>query len=247
MEKSILPAAWDVPQIFRNRLGDQVGRQRPMAADGHLLLVLHAPPKPEQNDRAGRFFWRSPDGKWTSKDLGTGLNAVNKHLDDYNSIIARLDKEEDEATSADDYFALLDHLAPLLRAARNMHNVLQEARQMCPEIREIINLRDRAYEIQRTAELLYEGAKDTLDVIVAKRAEEQTRASHRMEVSAYRLNILAAFFFPIATLTAIFGVNMRHGLEDWPSPLPFFCVITIGLILGAALSVFITRPPSDSI
>jgi len=56
MEKSILPPGWQVPQEFRTRLGANVGRQRPMLADGHLLLVLHAPPKPEDQVRVGRFF-----------------------------------------------------------------------------------------------------------------------------------------------------------------------------------------------
>ena len=56
--RSILPAVWQVPQEFRDRLGDRAGRQRAMAADGHLLLVLHRPPGPEDAERSGRFFWR---------------------------------------------------------------------------------------------------------------------------------------------------------------------------------------------
>jgi len=62
IEKSILPPGWQVPQEFRTRLGTSVGCQRPMLADGHLLLVLHAPPKPENQVRVDRFFWRTSDG-----------------------------------------------------------------------------------------------------------------------------------------------------------------------------------------
>ena len=43
-KKSLIPAIWTVPEVFRERLGRRIGRQRMMFADGHLLLVLHAPP-----------------------------------------------------------------------------------------------------------------------------------------------------------------------------------------------------------
>ena len=99
MEQSILPAKWEVPEVFRQRLGDKAGRQRPMVAEGHLLLVLHAPPQPEQNERVGRFFWRSPEGNWVSKDLGTGVNAISKHLDEYQTILSRLDQIEEQAST----------------------------------------------------------------------------------------------------------------------------------------------------
>ena len=41
MTTTLLPAPWQVPSVFRERMGTQVGRQRSMVADGHLLLVLH--------------------------------------------------------------------------------------------------------------------------------------------------------------------------------------------------------------
>ena len=65
--------------------------------DGHLLLVLHAPPKPDESTRTGRFFWRSPDGKWISNEFGTGINALNSHLDSYQDIITKLDAQEESA------------------------------------------------------------------------------------------------------------------------------------------------------
>ena len=73
----MLPATWDVPQNFRDRLGSSVGRQRAMLSDGHLLLVLHAPPDPDQDQRKGRFFWRKPDGVWASDQMGSGPGAVD--------------------------------------------------------------------------------------------------------------------------------------------------------------------------
>ena len=245
MANSILPPSWEVPQMFRDRLGAKVGRQRAMFADGHLLLVLHAPPRIDDHQRVGRFFWRHPDGTWMSNELGTGINALTKHLAEFSDAVYRFDRMEEEADIADDYFRVLEGLAPLRRAARNMHRVLQEARKLVAGDRDIINARDQAYEIERTAELVYDGTKNGLDVAVARRAEEQARSSQRMAIAAHRLNLLAAFFFPIATLTAIFGVNLPTGLENVAPPFVFVSVIVIGLISGGLLTAFVTQSPDQ--
>ena len=238
--RSILPAAWDVPDQFRKRLGEKAGRQRAMFADEHLLLILHQPPKPDETERVGRYFWRKTDGTWTSSDLGGGPAALKKHLTEYAELVERYDRQEEAAASAEHHFAVLNNLAPLHRAARNLHSVLQEARKLCPDDRDIINLRDQAYEIERTAELLYNDTKNALEYAVAKRAEEQARASHQMAVSAHRLNLPAAFFFPLATLSAIFGVNLVHGLETLRAPIPFLTVVALGLTFGTILAAFVT-------
>jgi hypothetical protein len=67
-----------------------------------------------------------------------------------------------------------------------------------------------------------------------------------MAVSAHRLNLLAAFFFPIATLSAVFGVNLKHGLEDFPPPLLFIGVIALSLVFGGILTAFVTQTPEAS-
>ena len=237
---SPLPRVWEVPQIFRDRLGSRVGRQRAMFADDHLLLVLHLPPAPDQAERQGRYLWRRPDGSWTSNDLGSSPQVVTLHLDQYAEAIQQLDEMEQQARSAEDYFQVLDRLAPLNRAARNLYQVLQDARQLCPEDRQIIDFRDRAYAIERTAELLYNETKNSLDFLIARQAEDQARASHRMAVSAHRLNVLAAFFFPLATLSAVFGVSLRHGLETYAPPLPFLVFLGLGLTTGILLTLFVT-------
>jgi hypothetical protein len=243
MSGSIIPPAWQLPQAIRNRLGKNVGRQRPMAAEGHLLLVLHAPPKLDVPERKGRFFWRNPQGEWTSKELGSGIHALAVHIDEYEDAVARLDRMEADASTVDEYFRVLEELAPIHRSARNMYDVLQEARQLCPGDAELLNMRDRAYAIERSAELLIHETKNALDFRMAKRAEEQTRATHYMMVAAHRLNLLAAFFFPIATLTAVFGVNLRHGYEEQYVPQLFLATIGVGLLLGILLTLFIGRRP----
>lgn len=242
MKKSILPAMWEVPQIFRDRLGETVGRQRAMLADGHLLLVLHAIPKVDQPDREGCFFWRKPDGTWSSTESGNGLAALEKHLETYDDAVEQLEEGEVNAKSSQEYFTLLESLAPIHRSACNLHQVLQEARKMVPDERQLINLRDRAYDLQRNAELLYQGLQNALTFAVARRAEEQAMASEKMSKAAHKLNMLAAFFFPLVTLSAIFGTNMVHGMESeklWPWP--FVGLIAVGLVWGIILRAWITR------
>lgn len=243
--RSLLPAVWEVPKSFRERLGTSAGRQRTMFDERHLLLVLHAPPKPDDTLRRGRFIWRKPDGSWTSNDLGGGIGALGKHLAEYAEVIQQFDRLEEEAQTAADYFAVLEGLAPVLRAAAHLHQTLQEARRLVPEDRDLIIMRDQAYDLERTADLLYTNAKNALDFAIARRAEEESRSSRQMALSAHRLNILAAFFFPLATLSAIFGVNLLHGLEDSPPPLAFLLLVGSGLAAGAILAAFITRRPPD--
>ncbi|MCU0960699.1 MAG: hypothetical protein MUF48_11395 [Pirellulaceae bacterium] len=241
MAASILPSKWQLPAAIRDRLGSQVGRQRAMSADDHLLLVLHAPPKPDDAQRTGRLFWRSPPGEWNSSTMGAGIHALTLHIEEYDEAVNRLDRQESAATTVEEYFQVLNALAPVHRAARNLHQVLQEARQLCPEDRDILQLRDRAYAIERNAELLFSETKNSLDYLRAKRGEEQVQASHHMAVAAHRLNLLAAFFFPIATLTAIFGVNLRHGYEEQFVPQLFLLTIGVGLLLGLLLTAIIAR------
>ncbi len=254
---SILPAAWQVPQKFRDRLGSRVGRQRAMQAEGHLLLILHAPPTSQDPHRVGRFFWRAADGTWTSNELGTGIGALNKHLDQYESALAALDRQEEKATTADAYFDVLDGLAPIRRAAINLHQVLQDARKKCPDVREIIDVRDRAYTVERTAELLTTETKNALDVAVARRSEEHSQAAQRMALASHRLNILAAIFFPIATVAAIFGIDLQtlavvtgrdqQSLKEIGLLPPLFLGLIVGgLVLGVAMTMIINRAPQNT-
>ncbi len=239
---SMLPSVWEVPQVFRDRLGSKVGRQRVMFADGHLLLVLHAPPSPGEDTRTARFYWRQPDGVWQSSEGGQGVNALHRNLEEYAERVEHYDRMEESASSANDYFVVLEALGPLHRAALNTHKALQEARTLVPEDRDLIDVRDRAYEIVRQAELLGSHSKNSLDFEIARQGEKQAEASRQMAVSAHRLNVLVAFFFPIATLCAIFSTNMKSGVSSVPEPWGFVVVMAVGLLCGIILTRFITRP-----
>jgi len=246
--KSVLPAAWELPAEFRQRVGEKVGRQRVMLADGHLLLVLHRPPKKNETDRTGRFLWRKPDGTWQSSDLGNGQAVLTRHLAEFADVIDRFDRQHDEAAGVADHYGILDGLSPVHRTVRNLHSALQDAREKIPRDRDLINTsdrdlinaRDRAYELERRAELLLGDVRNALQFATARQAEEQAAAAHRMAVSGHQLNMLAAFFFPLAALSSIFGTNLSHPLEQYlPPPYAFLSVIAAGLILGCLFAAYL--------
>jgi hypothetical protein len=239
-----IPPEWHVPEVFQRRLGDSAGRQRAMSAEGHLLLILHDPPQPGVPQRAGRLFWRSPDGVWRASRAVDGMHALRRHVAKFAERVEELDGDWKDAGSAADYFDLLRALAPLHRTARNLHTTLQQARELAPADRDLINLRDQAGEIERAAELLHGDAKNGLDFTMARQAEEQAQRTYDMAVAAHRLNLLAAVFFPVATLSAIFGMNLAHGMEESEVGALFWIILGVGLVSGVLLARAIARKPA---
>jgi Mg2+ and Co2+ transporter CorA len=242
----LIPPDWNVPAGFAKRLGDAAGRQRAMTADGHLLLVLHQPPEPTEATRKARLFWRDAEGEWRSNALGDGAQALKKHLAEFAARVEDLEERSQTAQSAEDYYRLLQTIAPLHRTTRNLHATLQQARAEMPADRELLNARDRAGEIERSLELLYADAKNGLDFTVAFQSEQEAQRAYEMAVAAHRLNLLAALFFPIATMAAIFGMNLRHGLEGWGTPF-FWGVLAVGLVCGVLLAGIVARRPAPAI
>jgi uncharacterized membrane protein YqjE len=246
MERSILPATWQIPRAIRDRLGHKAGSQRLMEADKHLLLVLHRPPRVNEVEREGRFFWRQPDGSWSSSNHGAGVNALSRHLDEYAELIQQLDEMEEKATTAPEYFEVISELAPLLRATRHLHQVLQEARKLLSDDRDLINLRDQAYELERNAELLFGDAQSSLEFLVARRAEESAVSGRRMEVAAHRLNLLAAFFLPVATISSILEVDPQAISRHLQSPMTVGLLLLVGLFCGWVLQQVIADRPQPA-
>ena len=238
----LIPDSWQLPERFRERLGDGPGRQRAMLHDGHLLLVLHRVPTGDLK-RTPRLVWRDPVGNWKTSDSDDGIGGLEDHLAEYETDLESISESEEAARCSDDFFRVLSRLGPILRSARHLHATLQEAREGVPGDRDIINCRDRSYRIERTAELLSNDARTGLDVATTRRAEEQANASLAMSVSAHRLNLLAAFFFPLATLATIFGTNFNHGMDLPPAPIPFVTMLGVGLFFGVILAFALRSRP----
>jgi hypothetical protein len=240
-EPSLIPADWKLPTEFRERLGTSVGRQRTMSADGQLLIVLHEAPERGESTRRGVLFWRDTNGQWLASNGRSGHEALHQHLESYAKKIEEYFAQESRAQRADEYIPLVESLAPISRAARNMLTVLDEARDIIRGDRVLIDYRDKAYEISRNAELLYDDLKNSMEIAVIRRAEEQAAASHRMAITAHRLNVMAALFFPLATLGAIFGTTLTDNWSWADSPLPFGLFVAIGLLAGVLLAMRISR------
>ena len=238
-----IPTGWQLPPAIERRLGAKAGRQRAMAADGHLLIILHAVPEAGQIERASRMFWRNPAGEWRDSEGRSGGAAASDHLAQYETILNQLEQAEEAATTAEDYFEVMERLAPVVRAARHQYEALQEARTLSDDDPSVISLRDDAYALSRQAELLYQETQNSQQLAAARRTEEQTALAQEMAVASHRLNVMAALFLPLATLTAVFGTNLTHGLETAYAPGPFLIHVGAGLAAGILLAVSIQSRP----
>lgn len=239
-----LPLTWKIPNSIRVRVGDSAGRQRVICEEDHLLLVLHQPPEAGQTHRIGRFLWRDARGNWTASDGSDGPAVLTKHTGQYAALISRFDQLEEDANTAQAYFEVIEGLLPLIRSTSHLHQVLQEARKLVPEDRNLINARDQAYEMERNADLLYTSAKNGLDFEIAKRAEEEATAARAMARSTHRLNILAGLFFPLATISSVMGIDSANFLPaQW---INLGTVVVGGIAIGLLLVMFITTGRIDN-
>ncbi|MGI9455741.1 MAG: CorA family divalent cation transporter [Aeoliella sp.] len=245
-EPSLLPNSWQVPQQFRDRIGNRPGRQRVMEAQGNLLVVLHAPPVANEHVRTGRYYWRDDQGNWMPKGMRHGEHSLGELLDEYDAAIDRFEDRVEKAGTAEEHFEVLHELHPLVRAINNLHNTLIAARDLARGDRQLILLRDAAYGLARRADLLHADARTALEFHIAERTEEQAESGEQMATASHRLNLLVAFFFPIATLAGILGMNLYNPLEamsERNGPQVLIGVLCFGLILGMLLTAFVTLPP----
>lgn len=237
----LIPFNWSsFPDEFRERLGANVGRQRTMVANDQLLVVAHQLPKIDENERFGVLFWLDSQGEWKASNGEPGKIALKQHLDRFGARLDLLEGAVDKAVQANDYLAILDELAPLVRTTKNLLATLEEARKAFPKERSLIDHRDRAYDLSRQADLLYEDAKNSMDVAMIRRADEQAAATKRMAVAAHRLNILAAIFFPLATLGAVFGTTLTDNWSWSHTPAAFVLFLFVGAALGLLLAGYVS-------
>lgn len=239
----IIPPTWSLPNAIRARLGQSsYGRQRALVEDGHIVLVLHKTPGPDDRQREGILFWRSPAGDWQCNRGGPGPGGLKRHLQSYADLEATLTAGYEKAADLNALFDLLEALTPLVRAARNMHHALQTARESVKGDAFLIEMRDLAYEIERNFELLIEDVRNEIHQRTARKAEEQARLSEQALHASHRLNILAALFFPLTAIASLFGMNLAHGLNQ-SRPAIFWLVFVLGCALGFAMKGWVLGKP----
>ena len=232
--KSLIPKTWAIPNIFRDRLGTEVGRQRLMCEDDHFLVILHLfPTAKDKGNREGALFWINTEAEWKSFPEPGGRKALRKLVESYRGRLSDLNEELDTKSTPEGIHEVIDEAAPILRAARHMLTVLEELRDALPEDRDILAIRDLAVSIERGADLLVQDAKTSLDFLVAKSASSQANAAASATEEARKLNRLAAFFFPLLTLTSICGMSQ-------PSKVMGFTGVWIVLLLGLAMGLIVS-------
>jgi len=236
---SLFPAGWQIPDTIRHRLGREAGPQRAMFADGHLLLILHEAPAADETARKPAFFWRHPAGGWKASRPVQPAGTLADFLKSYEDRLLRLEAEENAATTAKEYHAILEEAAPVLRAARGLHRSLQQAREAVNEERELINHRDRAAALERTAELLVQDAQFGLSYIAARQSEAQAESTARMAVAAHRLNVLAALFLPLTAVASVLGMEIHSGLSDTRHN--FWLIVAASAVIGLVLALMVRR------
>ena len=225
-----IPKTWDLPESILKRLGETVGKQRLMDEDGHRLLLLHQPPRAEDDEvRAPMVIWRNPAGEWKSAPAAGGISGLEAHLSAYRAAIHELDEQVESAKSARQYFEVMRRMHPLQRSTRSMLEVIQATRQALPEETRIINMRDQAADLERAIELIAADARAGMDFTLAEAASQQALSAEVANQEARRLNRLAAFFLPLATLVAVFGMNPPETVYGTPG---FWMVLAAGIGLG---------------
>jgi len=241
----IIPPTWSLPEAIRLRLGQSTfGRQRAIFEQGHLLLILHKAPGPDDRAREGQLFWRNPAGDWQFNRGGPGPGALKRHVQSYAEIEAQLTHQYEQAATIEQLFDLIEALTPLVRSARNMHLALQSARDAIKNDSFLIEMRDQAYEVERNLDLLLEDARNAVQYRTAREAEAQAKLSKQALQASHRLNILAALFFPLTAIASVFGMNLAHGLDQNKVVL-FWIVALVSLALGFAMKSWVLGDSND--
>ncbi|MBN1591140.1 MAG: hypothetical protein JW888_16620 [Pirellulales bacterium] len=156
---------------------------------------------------------------------------MRRLLSEYQSRYDALENAYQRSHSAAELFEIIEAATPISRAAGNMRDALQSAREYVEEDPLLIAMRDEAYAIARNFELLLSDARGALDYRIARHAEAQADRAEQLAISQHKLNVLAAITFPLLIVATLFGMNLSSGFEQ-ESPLWFYGVFVLGLIVG---------------
>jgi len=220
-------------------MGREAGPQRAMYEEGHLLVVLHEVPSADGATRTPAFFWRSPSGEWKAHRCTLPAGTLADFLKSYEDRLMKMDALEAAAVTAADHHGILEAAAPVLRSSRGLHRSLQQARDMVKDDRELINHRDRAAAIERTAELLVQDAQFGLSFIAARQSEAQAESAARMAATGHRLNVLAALFLPLTAVASVLGMDVHSGMANTREN--FWLVVAGSVSLGLIFALMVRR------
>lgn len=233
--------SWKLPRSIENRLGEtSYGPQRAIHEEDHLLVILHEPPAPDELERNPALFLRTPDGQWSCNGYAHGESKLRSLLERYRTQWAECEGMYETAKTASELFKLLERLAPLNRSSTNLANALQSARESAKQDKFLISMRDESNEVSRSFDLLTADAKLALEYRIAKNAEEQAVRTEQMAEAQHKLNVLAAFTFPVMALATMFGMNITHGLEA-RSPELFWGALAGGIGVGFLVKSWVMR------
>jgi CorA-like Mg2+ transporter protein len=233
---------WELPPEMQQRLGGTTyGAQRIIHEQGHLMVILHEPPAGTGAERKPTVFLRKPDGAWLHKGNNPGERALAKLLEGYRSAFSTFEIRHQSAETSEDLFQILGPLIPLTRAARNMQDTLQAAREAVKDDQMLVDLRDLAVEISRGFELLLADTRMSLDYRLAHAAEAQARSAMEMNRAQHKLNTIAALTFPLMAIGAAFGMNLHSGAENLPGWV-YWVIFAAGIWLGVMLRGWVKAP-----
>lgn len=238
-----VPPNWSLPTAVRARVSpNSYGRQRAIAEEGHLLLVLHRPPGPDDATREGVVFWRSPAGEWQTSRGGAGTGGLKRLVTDYADLEAKLTGAFEGAHDLRILFDVLEAATPLARAARNLSAALQAGREAAKEDAFLIEMRDASSDVERNADLLLEDVRHAIQYRTVRDAEEQARLTREAVVAGHRLNLIAALFLPLTAIGSLFGMNLANGLGAG-STSTFWAILALSLVLGSLTVVWVLKKP----
>jgi hypothetical protein len=224
--------SWELPQSIVERLGSNTyGSQRNIFEESHLLIILHEIPSENTHERQHKVFLVKPDQEIWCNGMSNGKFELNQLLANYKSAFEVLEEGIDLAKESKDFFTLLEELVPINRAIKNLSKTLKESRKICQQNSFILEMRDWADDLLRSYEMLLADTKLALEFRIAQNTEEQVQKSTDALRAQNKLNILAAFTFPIMSVATIFGMNLQHGLETRPNYI-FWGVLSSGVLVG---------------
>lgn len=235
---------WSLPPEIESRLGSEsYGPQRAIHEADHLLIVLHRPPCSDDDfNRERVLFLLTPDGKLQCNGKSDGEAKMKRLLADYRKLWEDLDRKYSLGLGAANLFELIESVTPLKRSSANMARALQSARESSQDNRFLIGMRDKSHDIARAFEILLSDLKTALDFRVAKNAEEQSTKTDEMAAAQHRLNLLAAFTFPVMAVATLLGMNLKHGFEK-QHPAIFWSVLAAGALIGFFVRSWILKKP----